>query len=87
MQASPYGTSRRINTTVAQLEGPAWQTLLERCGDAIMLHLLKHASLFAPLPSDCLLQLSGTPVVEVFLISASSLRALSPLNPAGSNVS
>lgn len=40
-------------------------TLLERCGDAIMLHLLKHASLFAPLPNGCLLQLSGIPAWEV----------------------
>lgn len=45
-------------------------TLLERCGDAIMLHLLKHASLFAPLPNGCLLQLSGIPAWEVIFILA-----------------
>ena len=41
--------------------------LLARCGDTLMLHLLLHASLFAPLPNGCLLQLSGPPAVEVQL--------------------
>ena len=39
--------------------------LLSRCGDALMLHLLLHASVFAPLPGGCLLQLSGLPAAEV----------------------
>jgi hypothetical protein len=41
------------------------QVLLSRCGDALMLHLLLHASVFAPLPGGCLLQLSGLPAAEV----------------------
>lgn len=49
--------------TSAQLCVP--QMLLSRCGDAPMLHLLLHASVFAPLPNGCLLQLSGLPAVEV----------------------
>lgn len=44
--------------------GPC-QVLLSRCGDALMLHLLLHASVFAPLPGGCLLQLSGLPAAEV----------------------
>jgi hypothetical protein len=43
----------------------AQQVLLSRCGDALMLHLLLHASVFAPLPGGCLLQLSGLPAAEV----------------------
>lgn len=47
------------------LAGAPWERLLSRCGDAVMLHTLLHASLFAPLPRGCLLQLSGPPAAEV----------------------
>ena len=53
------------NTTAEQLRRGAWPALLARCGDALMLHLLLHASLFAPLPNGCLLQLSGPAAADV----------------------
>ena len=61
--AEPYAA----NTTAALLAQGGWPVLLARCGDALMLHLLLHASIFAPLPNGCLLQLSGLPAVEVKL--------------------
>ena len=53
------------NTTAAALRGLAWQRLLSRVGDGVMMHLLLHCSLFLPLPNGCFLQASGTPVAQV----------------------
>ena len=53
------------NTTTAQLQGQAWQLLLSRVGDTLMLFLLMHTSLFLPLPHGCYLQASGTCIAQV----------------------
>ena len=55
------------NTTNAALCGPAWERLLSRVGDGVMMHLLLHCSLFLPLPNGCFLQASGTPIAQVRL--------------------
>lgn len=44
---------------------PEWQLLLQRVGDAIMLHLLLHCSIFLPLPNNSFLQAAGLPIHEV----------------------
>lgn len=53
------------NTTTELLKGEAWQLLLSRIGDILMLYLLMHTSLFLPLPNGCFLQLTGVSVAEV----------------------
>lgn len=53
------------NTTVRTLKGRDWQRLLLLVGDALMLHLLLHASLFVPLANGCFLQLAGPPIAQV----------------------
>ncbi len=58
------------NTTAATLLSGGWPALLTCCGDAVLLHLLLHASVFGPLPNGCLLQLAGLPAVEVRTSSA-----------------
>ena len=52
------------NSTAAQLEGSAWQLLLSRIGDTLMLFLLMHTSLFLPLPHGCYLQAAGACVAQ-----------------------
>jgi hypothetical protein len=42
-----------------------WCTLLGRVGDEVMLVLLLHGALFAPLPGGNYVQLAGTPVHTV----------------------
>lgn len=53
------------NTVTATLMGPPWQLLLSRIGDTLMLYLLMHTALFARLPNNCVLQLSGSPLQAV----------------------
>jgi len=52
-----------VNTTVTALQGSDWERLLERIGESAMFHLLTEASIFVPLPNECLCQLTGTPLV------------------------
>ena len=58
-------TYSTVNTTTAQLQGEAWQLLLSRIGDTLMLFLLMHTSLFLPLPNGCFLQVTGASIAEV----------------------
>ena len=53
------------NTTAAALRSPAWQRLLSRVGDGVMMHLLLHCYLFLPLPNGCFLQAAGAPAAQV----------------------
>ncbi len=53
------------NTTANLLRHNAWERLLACIGDAAMLHLLQHASLFQPAPNGSWLQLSGAPAAQV----------------------
>jgi hypothetical protein len=50
------------NSAVATIKAPLWGLLLERIGDLVMLYLLRHASLFSPLPNRCYLQIAGAPI-------------------------
>lgn len=45
--------------------GPAWQLLLQRIGDGLMMHLLAATSLFAGMGAGNCLQLTGRAVTEV----------------------
>ena len=65
------------NTTTAQLQGEAWQLLLSRVGDTLMLFLLMHTSLFLPLPHGCYLQASGTCIAQVLSSPCSYMHLLS----------
>jgi hypothetical protein len=49
----------------AALLAPEWSTLLSRVGDELMLALLLHGAVFAPLPGGNYVQLAGTPVHTV----------------------
>lgn len=53
------------NTTIKILKGPAWQLLLSRIGDSLMLYLLMHVSIFLPMSNGCYLQVTGTPATQV----------------------
>lgn len=53
------------NTTVCLLKGRDWQRLLLLIGDALMLHVLIHASVFLPLANGCYLQVTGPPLAQV----------------------
>ena len=55
------------NTTTKLLKGAAWQLLLSRIGDSIMLHLLMNASIFLPMANGSYLQVTGTPITQVDL--------------------
>ena len=57
-----------LNSSVEILKSEAWQLLLSRIGDAMMLHLLMHAAIFKPLPNGCFLQIAGTAVDQVLLL-------------------
>ncbi|KAL4860163.1 Telomerase reverse transcriptase [Chlorella vulgaris] len=57
--------SFHYNSTTASLCSPAWQLLLSRIGDTLMLYLLLNASMFTALPNACCLQLSGPPLSQV----------------------
>ncbi|KAF8501633.1 hypothetical protein F5888DRAFT_1608844 [Russula emetica] len=52
-----------VNTNVTALQGSDWERLLERIGESAMFHLLTEASIFVPLPNECLCQLTGMPLV------------------------
>ena len=53
------------NTTANLLRHQAWEHLLACIGDAAMLYLLQHASLFQPAPNGSWLQLCGAPAAQV----------------------
>ncbi|KAK3276360.1 hypothetical protein CYMTET_15561 [Cymbomonas tetramitiformis] len=52
-------------SAVNTVKTPVWGHLLARVGDAVMQHLLTHASIFAPLPNACFLQVAGPPIFSV----------------------
>ena len=58
------------NSTAAQLEGGAWQLLLSRVGDTLMLFLLMHTSIFLPLPHGCFLQAAGACVAQAWPLTS-----------------
>ncbi|XP_053373779.1 uncharacterized protein LOC123531834 isoform X2 [Mercenaria mercenaria] len=54
--------SRYPNSCVNRLFYPAWETLLSRIGDTLMMYLLEHTSLFLQITPTCLVQITGTPI-------------------------
>ncbi|KAF4571549.1 hypothetical protein EYR36_008889 [Pleurotus pulmonarius] len=54
-----------VNTMVTALQTPEWQLLLERTGVDATLHLLTDTSIFAPLPNNCMCQLTGQPLMHL----------------------
>lgn len=51
-----------VDGTAKTMCSPAWQLLLTRIGDTLMLYLLLHVSMFSTLENDCFFQLTGYPV-------------------------
>lgn len=65
VKKSPYPVACALVVcgNAAALQGPDWCQLLGRVGDEVMLALLMHGSIFAPLPGGGnLLQLTGRPL-------------------------
>ncbi|EIW57607.1 uncharacterized protein TRAVEDRAFT_106738, partial [Trametes versicolor FP-101664 SS1] len=58
-------TNYFVNTIITALQGPTWQTLLERIGEDAMFHLLVDTSIFVPLPNGCLCQMTGEAIVNL----------------------
>ncbi|KAF4597579.1 hypothetical protein EYR40_008041 [Pleurotus pulmonarius] len=54
-----------VNTMVTALQTPEWQLLLERTGVDATLHLLTDTFIFAPLPNNCMCQLTGQPLMHL----------------------
>ena len=67
------------NSTAAQLEGGAWQLLLSRIGDTLMLFLLMHTSIFLPLPHGCFLQAAGACVAQAWPLTSGFWHFVYPL--------
>jgi telomerase reverse transcriptase len=65
------------NSTTETLKSDAWQLLLSRIGDTLMLYLLMHTSLFLPMPNGCFLQVTGRPVAYVRPFSSAQHRSVS----------
>ncbi|CAK7356998.1 unnamed protein product [Dovyalis caffra] len=57
------------------LTNSAWSLLLERVGDEFMSYLLKHASIFLPLPRQKHQQVAGPPIT-IFVLQSSQQKAL-----------
>ncbi|EXC16160.1 Telomerase reverse transcriptase [Morus notabilis] len=62
---SGYDKCNQSSPLVELLSGPAWCLLLERVGEGIMAHLLKHASIFMPLDHKKYHQVAGTPITKL----------------------
>lgn len=60
------------NTCNNLLTQAAWERLLSRIGDAFMLYLIMHTSIFVPLANSCYLQVAGRPLAQVQTLSLSS---------------
>ena len=65
VQSMPEVEAVQPNTTTHSLCSGPWEQLLSIIGDAAMLHLLLHTTLFQALPNGCFLQLTGPPVSKV----------------------
>ena len=57
---SGVAAARLVSSTMNILNLPCWELLLERIGEPAMHHVLRHASIFWPLPNGSLLQLTGS---------------------------
>jgi hypothetical protein len=58
-------TAAAATPTAEALRSSEWRQLHARVGDELMLHLLLHAAIFAPLPNGCYLQLAGRCINDV----------------------
>ena len=65
VQSMPEVEAVQPNTTTHSLCIGPWEQLLSIIGDAAMLHLLLHTTLWQALPNGCYLQLTGPPVSKV----------------------
>ncbi|XP_070542582.1 telomerase reverse transcriptase-like [Ptychodera flava] len=54
--------SNQPGVACSRFQSRPWQTLLNRVGDDIMMHLLLHTSLFMFVPPDCYVQITGIPI-------------------------
>ncbi|KAL3653267.1 hypothetical protein CASFOL_002948 [Castilleja foliolosa] len=60
-----YDEDNRSSDAVETLTSSKWTVLLKRVGDAMMMYLLKHTSLFLPLPRKKFHQISGFPISDL----------------------
>ena len=65
VQSMPEVEAVQLNSTTQSLCGVPWEQLLSIVGDAAMLLLLLHTTLFQALPNGCFLQLTGVPAPKV----------------------
>ncbi|KZP22726.1 hypothetical protein FIBSPDRAFT_738604, partial [Athelia psychrophila] len=68
-----------VNTLITALKAPEWETLLERLGIDVMLHLLTETSIFVSLPNQCLCQMTGDPLIHTI----APMHVLSGTLPTG----
>lgn len=54
------------NQNVALLESASWKTLFERIGEREMEYLLVTTAIFVPLAASCYMQISGTPIYDLW---------------------
>ncbi|CAN0862426.1 Telomerase reverse transcriptase, partial [Linum grandiflorum] len=57
-----YDQRNRSSPITELLDANVWRLLLKRVGDELMLYLLKHASIFLPLPCMTYQQVAGLPI-------------------------
>ncbi|XP_065632658.1 telomerase reverse transcriptase [Quercus suber] len=62
-----YDKINHSNPIMELLCSPAWCLLLQRVGDDVMLYLLKHTSIFVPVPCKKHYQVSGPPISDLCL--------------------
>ncbi|XP_065869948.1 telomerase reverse transcriptase [Euphorbia lathyris] len=62
---SGYDKFNHSSPIVELLTSSAWALLLKRVGDNVMLYLLKHTSIFLPLPPKKYHQVTGPPVTDL----------------------
>ncbi|CBI24880.3 unnamed protein product, partial [Vitis vinifera] len=60
-----YSKCNNLSSIVELLTSSAWGLLLERVGDDIMVYLLKHTSIFLPLPHKMHCQVAGPPISDL----------------------
>ncbi|KAG6425768.1 hypothetical protein SASPL_109972 [Salvia splendens] len=81
-----YDKEAQSSPAVTELTSEKWSLLLKRVGDTLMMYLLKHTSMFLPLPLNEHHQISGISVSNLY----SSVPRLMPTpraqhHPPGSN--
>ncbi|WWC95477.1 hypothetical protein V866_002341 [Kwoniella sp. B9012] len=62
----PHVENRHVNCPSSVLRGMEWKLLRSRIGDEAFRLVLIHTSLFLPVGNNCLIQLSGIPIYDLY---------------------